>query len=258
MEILMLNCENNKSKVVLVTGAARRIGAEIARTFHQLNYQVIIHYNTSEAEAHKLASELNNIRAGSAQTICCDLAALADNNYAEQFAHQAIEYYGKIDVLVNNASSFFPTVLGEVSLDMWRDLMISNAGGPFFLSQVLAPFLRIVKGAIINISDIHAIKPLKGYPVYSMAKAANNMLTQSLAKELAPEVRVNAIAPGPILWPEDANELNAEQKTELLNKTLLKKPGCPQDVADAVVFLAQSHYITGQILAVDGGRSIKG
>jgi pteridine reductase len=244
-------------KTVLVTGAARRIGREIAKHFQANNYNVIIHYNTSQSEAKELSDSLNDLRLNSAQIIQADLGQLVDPSFSQDFKQQVLGYYNKIDVLVNNASSFFATHIGEVTIDMWRDLMISNAGGPFFLSQLLAPSLKATQGSIVNISDIHATKPLKDYSVYSMAKAANNMLTKSLARELAPYVRVNAVAPGPIIWPEHTNELSQGLKSKILDKTLLKKLGEPLDIAKAVYFLAESNYITGQILAVDGGRSIK-
>lgn len=246
-----------QNKVVLVTGAARRIGAEIARFLHSQDFNIIIHYNKSKSEARSLAKELNSLRENSAHLIAADLAQLVDLSFVANFADQILSFYGKLDVLVNNASSFFPTPIGEVNLEQWRDLMISNTGGPFFLAQCLVPYLKQTRGNIINISDIHSIKPLKNYSVYSIAKAASNMVTMSLAKELAPDIRVNTVAPGPILPPEGINSFSQQQKEEIINKTLLKKPGSPLDIARAVYFFITNEYITGQILAVDGGRSIK-
>lgn len=244
-------------KTVLITGAARRIGAAIAKYFHNNNYNIIIHYNTSKQEAQGLADNLNNIRTDSANIVQADLSNLVDSSFAIDFKNKILSYYNQIDVLVNNASSFFATKIGEVNLSIWRDLMISNAGGPFFLSQLLSDELKKTKGNIINITDIHAVKPLKNYCVYSIAKAANDMVTKSMAKELAPNVRVNAVAPGPIIWPENSNTLTEENKNKIIDKTLLNKIGSPEDIAKAVYFFAENNYITGQILAVDGGRSIK-
>lgn len=253
----MLNNKNNNTKVVLVTGAARRIGAEIAKYFHQNNYNIIIHYNTSKKDAELLCENFNNIRENSAKLVQCNLASLVEPNFSDKIIENIINQYNQIDVLVNNASSFFPTDLGDVNLDAWRDLMISNAGGPFFLAQALSKYLTESKGCIINISDIHAKRPLKNYSVYSIAKAANDMVTKSLARELAPNVRVNAVAPGAIMWPEESNELSEDKKKKITDRILLKKHGSPIDIAQSVYFLANSPYITGQILAVDGGRSIK-
>lgn len=253
----MVNVTNGNNKVVLITGAARRVGAEIARYFHQHNYSIILHYRNSAKEANSLYTELNNSRTNSVKLIKCDLAQLVDPKYVTEFHQEVLDCYGTLDCLVNNASSFFPTPMGGINLDSWRDLMISNAGGPFFLAQNLAEALKKTKGSIINISDIHAERPLKNYPVYSIAKAANNMVTKTLARELAPHIRVNAVAPGPILWPEAENSLDEKLKDKIISKTLLQKVGTPQDIAKTVYFLADSEYITGQILAVDGGRSIR-
>lgn len=254
---MLNNTKTQKTKVVLITGAARRIGAQTASHFHELGYNVILHYRGSEQEAHKLADHLNSIRPKSANLIKADLGQLINKEFLNNLIQQIIGYYGHLDVLVNNASSFFATPVGDINLDQWRDLMISNAGGPFFLAQGLAPYLKKTQGSIINISDIHAQRPLKNYAVYSIAKAANDMVTKSLARELAPDVRVNAVAPGPILWPEDQNALTQELQAKIIAKTLLHKIGKPEDIAKAVAFFAQSDYITGQILAVDGGRSIR-
>lgn len=256
----MVMSQNNKShsdKVVLITGAARRVGAQIAKHFHKLGANIIIHCRHSIEQANNLAVDFNNMRPNSAKVLSCDLSNLVEPKFVDSFTSQVVNSFGRLDVLVNNASSFFPTKFGEVDLSVWRDLMISNAGGPFFLAQALAPYLATTKGCIINISDIHAQRPLKNYSVYSIAKAANDMVTKSLARELAPVVRVNGVAPGPILWPEDVNELNDRTKEKILARTLLKKLGTPEDIAQAVVFLSTATYVTGQVLAVDGGRSIK-
>lgn len=254
----MVNQANDNPKTVLVTGGARRIGACIVREFHVKGYNVIIHYNKSEDEAKELADELNDIRNNSVLVVKANLSDFSDPKLAASFVDKVTKFKGRLDCLVNNASSFFPTQFGEVSLEQWRDLMISNTGGPFFLAQAVAPVIEKSNGVIINISDIHAQKPLKNYSVYSIAKAANDMMTKTLARELAPGIRVNAVAPGPVMWPEDKNTLTDEQKNNILNRTLLKKAGNSKDIAKAVYFLATSDYITGQILAVDGGRSIKG
>ncbi len=256
----MVMSQNDKfynNKVVLITGAARRVGAEIAQHFHRLGANIIIHCCNSINQANELAANFNNIRLNSAKVINCDLSSLVEPGFIENLTGQIVNSFGRLDVLVNNASSFFPTKFGEIDLKAWRDLMVSNAGGPFFLAQALAPYLAKTSGCIINISDIHAVRPLKNYSVYSIAKAANDMVTKSLARELAPSVRVNAVAPGPILWPENTNELDDITKDKILSRTLLKKTGSPQDIAQAVAFLSSAPYITGQILAVDGGRSIK-
>jgi pteridine reductase len=265
----MLNNQNNKlnpdnkqdNKVVLVTGGASRIGAAIVQYFHQQNYNIIIHYRSAKAEnnANSLANSLNNIRLNSAKLIQAELEHMSDPVFMQSFAKNIIDCFGQLNTLVNNASSFFPTRLGEISLSDWRDLMISNAGGPFFLAQGLLPYLKPSYGSIVNISDIHAKRPLKDYPVYSMAKAANDMLTKALARELGPDIRVNAVAPGPVLWPTDnkQNILSDDIKNKIIARTVLKKLGSPIDIAKAVFFLAESDYITGQILAVDGGSSLK-
>ncbi len=261
------NQNNNKyNKVVLITGAARRIGAVIAQYFHEHGYSIIIHYRSqkSEVKAKQLSDTLNAIRANSCFIIQAELGSLVDPDFVEKFTLKVKEFFGRIDVLVNNASSFFPTPIGKITLNDWRDLMISNAGGPFFLAQGLAPHLQATKGCIINISDIHAQRPLKGYSVYSMAKAANNMMTKALARELAPAIRVNAVAPGPSLQPDepDGAENSAfiehnEYNKQMVTKTLLKRLSSPLDIAQAVLFLAEAQSITGQILALDGGRSVR-
>lgn len=240
----------NNQPVALITGAARRIGATICQRLHQQGYRIVLHYGQSKDEALALAASLNNARADSVLVLQADLLK---NTERQQLIEQAIAQWGRIDLLVNNASTFYPKSVAETDEQTWDDLMGSNLKAPFFLAQGLANTLKQQQGAIINIVDIHSQRPLKGYPVYSAAKAGLAMLTQSLAKELAPEVRVNGVSPGPILLPEGDNE---GATTNLMEKTPLQRMGCPDDIADTVIFLAQQPYITGQIIAVDGGKSL--
>ena len=246
-------------KVALVTGAAKRIGAEIARQLHKENFNLVIHYHQSEKAARELIEELNESRENSAICISADL-----NNLTEvvELAAQAQAHWQRIDLLVNNASSFYPTPIGNASEDDWNNLMNSNLKAPFFLAQALAKYLGEQHGCIINIADIYADKPLQKHSIYSIAKAGNVMLTKTLAQELAPLVRVNGIAPGAILWPDDAQKkpedrLSDDNKEKMLAKIPLQQRGQAQDIARTILFLAQqSPYITGQIITVDGGRSI--
>ena len=239
-------------KTILITGAAHRIGAQTARTLHRHGANVMIHFRHSAAGATDLYRELNNIRQGSAELVQSDLH---DTASLPGVIDAAIEAFGRLDVLINNASSFYATALGETTEQHWHDLMGSNLKAPFFLAQAAAAHLKQQKGCIINIVDIHAERPLKGYPVYSMAKAGLVMLTKSLACELGPDVRVNAIAPGAILWPE--HEMDEDTKSKIISRTFLKQQGNPQNIADAIVFLiANAPYTTGQVLNVDGGRSL--
>jgi pteridine reductase len=245
-------------KVALVTGAAKRIGAEIVRQLHAENFNVVIHYHHSEQAAKELANQLNEQRENSALCIAADLNNLAQ---VHELAEQAQQHWQRIDLLVNNASSFYPTPIGESREKDWNQLINSNLKAPFFLAQALAKNLGAQQGCIINIADIYADRPLKKHSIYSIAKAGNVMLTKTLAQELAPLVRVNGIAPGAILWPDDshkkpADRLSDDTKTIMLAKIPLQQRGQAQDIARAIVFLTQSPYITGQILAVDGGRSI--
>lgn len=246
-------------KVALVTGAAKRIGAEIARALHKENFNLVIHYHQSEKAAQELADELNEHRENSAICIAADL-----NNLTEihNLAAQTQAHWQRIDLLVNNASSFYPTPIGEASEEDWNNLMNSNLKAPFFLAQALAKKLAEQHGCIINIADIYADKPLQKHSIYSIAKAGNVMLTKTLAQELAPSVRVNGIAPGAILWPNDAHKkpedkLSDANKEKMLTKIPLQQRGQAQDIARTILFLAQqAPYITGQIITVDGGRSI--
>lgn len=238
--------------VALITGGARRIGAEIVQQLHQAGYNIALHYRDSASEAEALANALNQQRAASVKIFSADLN---DLSALQHLADQTIYSWGRVDVLVNNASTFYATPVGSVTEQNWNDLMGSNLKAPFFLAQALAGELKKNNGCIINIADIHAQRPLKSHPVYCAAKAGNIMLTQSLARELAPEVRVNGIAPGAILWPEQQNDLTDQQN--ILDKIPLQKSGSATDIARAVLFLAKdAPYITGQIIAVDGGRGI--
>lgn len=236
----------------LITGAARRIGATIARRLHRDGYDLILHYRHSAAEAEALSRHLNRIRPDSCR---CLQADLNDMEAVEQLAQQVI-HSGNLDLLVNNASTFYPTPLDEVGQSDWDCLINSNLRGPFFLTRTLAPELKRSRGCVINLVDIHAERGLSGHPVYSIAKAGVKMMTLSLARELAPAVRVNGVSPGAILWPEADAALNEAARQAIVDKTLLGRTGRPEDIADAIAFLASASYITGQILAVDGGRSV--
>ena len=241
-----------RDQVVLITGGARRVGAEIARTLHAAGANIVIHYRSSAAAAIALADQLNLLRPRSA-TI--HSAHLSTADAPEKLVAATLLEFGRLDILVNNASSFFPTPIGQITVPQWDDLMGSNLKAPLFLSQAAAPSLRARHGLIINMIDIHGLRPLKAHPVYSTAKAGLAMLTRALARELGPEIRVNGIAPGPVLWPEV--DMEAELKREIIDKTALKRHGTPQDIARTALFLAKdAPYITGQIIAVDGGRSI--
>lgn len=240
--------------VALITGAAQRIGAVIARTLHAAGYNVVLHYLNSQNAAQVLCAELNALRQQSAISLSADL-----NNVEaiQQLAHHAIQQWQRIDALVNNASAFFPTPVGSATEAQWNNVMGSNALAPFFLSQALAAKLAEQRGAIVNIADIYADRPLAQHTLYCMAKAANVMLTKSLAKELAPQVRVNGIAPGAILWPEQGGAVSTGAQTALLEKVPMQCSGMPEDIANTVLFLLRdAPYITGQIIAVDGGRSV--
>lgn len=246
------------SPVALITGAARRIGAQISRTLHQRGYRVILHYRQSATEAEALCQHLNQQRQNSAVALGADLNQLVE---IQRLSEQALQQWGHLDLLVNNASSFYPTPMGSCTEAQWDDLIGSNMKAPFFLSHALADSLKQRQGCIINIVDIHAERPLKEYPIYCMAKAGNAMLVKSLAQELAPEVRVNGIAPGAILWPNEGQEQGIEfsqdGQQQLLDKVPLGRIGDPEDIARTLVFLVdEAPYITGQIVAVDGGRTV--
>jgi pteridine reductase len=237
---------------VLVTGGAKRLGAAIGRRLHAAGANVVVHYHQSQPSADALVAELERARAGSA------LAVRADLHDAERLpllVDATLARFGRLDVLVNNASTFYPTPVGSITLAQFDDLVGTNLRAPLFLSQAAAPALRAARGLIINMVDIHGRRPLKAHPVYSAAKAGLVMLTQSLARELGPEVRVNAIAPGPVLWPE--RDIDPQLKDEIIAKTALKRSGSPDDIArTAYFFAAEAPYVTGQVIAVDGGRSL--
>ncbi len=238
------------AKTTLITGASARIGAEIARTLHAAGMNIIIHYRASKQQAAELSDSLNQIRPESAYILQADL--LKTESLAP-LVKQAADVWGQLDCLVNNASSFYPTPVGEITEDHWDDLMGSNLKAPIFLSQAATPYLKKTHGCIINIVDIHAFRAMKQHPVYCAAKAGLAMITQSLAKELGPEIRVNGVAPGAIMWPN--SELNADIQASIIERTALKRQGCPQDIAKTVKFLIlDGDYITGQIIPVDGGR----
>lgn len=240
----------NERPVALITGAARRVGRVIARTLHAAGYDLALHHRESKAEAEQLAAELQSRREGSVLLLSCELANTAE---LPKLVLRTVQRFGRLDALVNNASAFYPTPVGEATEAQWDELFASNAKAPFFLAQAAAPHLRAARGAIVNLVDIYAQRPLARHPVYCMAKAANAMLVQSLARELGPEVRVNGVSPGAVMWPE-AGKSAAEQQ-ELLARTALRRAGSAEDVAGAVLFLLRdAGYVTGQVLAVDGGR----
>mgnify|MGYP001819342062 FL=1 len=241
--------ENNP--IALITGSAHRIGACIARHLHQQNYRVIIHYHSSAETAQRLVDELNQLRADSADLLKANLSEPAE---IEQLSQQAIKCFGQLDVLVNNASRFFPTPIGDVTLTQWENLVNTNLRAPYFLAQALHQELKQSHGCNINITDVYGHRPLNDHPVYSMTKAGLIMLTKSLSKEMGPEVRVNAVSPGAIIWPD--SDLSDERKAEILGSTSLQRIGGPDDIAETVVFLANADYVTGQVIAVDGGRLI--
>jgi len=248
----MQKMKNNK-KVALVTGGAKRIGASICRRLHKSNINLIIHYRNSEKEAQALQKELNILRKDSVTIIQGDLC---DQNIYEPLILKSISIFGQLDFLVNNASSYYPTELGEIDEKNWDDLMASNLKAPLFLCQAAAPFLKKTKGAIINITDVHIKQPKKNYIVYSIAKAGLETLTKSLAQELGPTIRVNAVAPGPILWPNSSHEFDELYRKKVISQTLLNRSGEPDDVSKAVEFLLlNAPFVTGQILNIDGGRS---
>jgi len=242
-----------QGKVVLITGGAKRVGAATCRRLHSAGANLMLHYRVSAGEARLLQAELNHQRKDSVALIQADLLDIAK---LPAMVEQTVQSFGRLDALVNNASSFFQTPVGEITAASWEDLIGTNLRAPLFLSQAAAPALKKSLGAIVNITDIHAERPLKNYVVYSVAKAGLVGLTRSLARELAPEVRVNAIAPGPILWPDDEtfDELSRQR---IISHTPLKREGTPEDIAKAVHFLlAEATYVTGETINVDGGRHV--
>ncbi|MGB5489460.1 MAG: pteridine reductase [Woeseiaceae bacterium] len=250
-EIVMAD-KDLKGKVVLVTGAARRIGAAIVTRLHDNGATVAIHYRSSAQDADGLAARLNKMRSDSAATFKADLL---DTAQIDQLISRVCAWHGRLDGLVNNASTFYPTPVGSITEAHWEDLMGSNLKAPLFLSQAAAPELAKRNGCIVNIVDIHSQRPLRNHAVYGPAKAGLAMLTRSLAKDLAPKIRVNGVSPGAILWPEDGMSDAAQQS--ILRQVPLQRPGEPDDIAACVLYLFRdAGYVTGQIIAVDGGRSV--
>lgn len=244
--------EDSSKRVALVTGSAKRIGAQLVRRLHAEGLRVILHYNGSEQAAQTIANELNSIRKDSVTIIQFNLL---DLDQLDTFTDKILAIWGRLDILINNASTFYPTPMKDISLDQWHNLIGVNLQAPLFLTKALAPTLAKHKGCIINIVDIHSERPLKGYTIYCIAKAGLAMLTKSLARELAPDVRVNGVSPGAIMWPEVKDYEPMHQ--DIIERTALKREGDPTDIADTVWFLINSaNYITGQIIAVDGGRTL--
>lgn len=249
----MQNQSDLSHKLALITGGAHRIGAAIARTLHDAGMDVAVHYRSSAQPARALADELEAKRPASVLLLQADLH---DPDAAGALIGRIRDERGRLDCLVNNASSFYPTPLDQADAGQWDDLLGTNLKAPFFLAQQAAPLLRKASGCIVNLVDIHAERPLKEHPIYSIAKAGNAMMVKTLARELGPEVRVNGIAPGAILWPEQG--LGDEAKQEILTRTALQRPGAPEDIARTLLFLVRdAPYITGQIIAVDGGRTLQ-
>ncbi|GAB2683625.1 pteridine reductase [Aliiglaciecola aliphaticivorans] len=240
-----------ENKVVFITGSAKRLGAYSAKFLHNLGYRIVLHCHHSIEQVKDLSTQLNEKRADSAKWVQGDLCNLKELN---RVAQSAIDAFGRIDVLINNASAFYPTPLNNFNSTDWQALMGSNAQAPLFLIQKLQKQLIQNQGVVINMVDIHAQRPLSGHTIYCMAKAALVTLTQSLAQELAPQVRVNGVAPGAILWPDTA--LPENEKSAILSQIPLRRLGSEKDISEAIAFLISASYVTGQILAVDGGRSI--
>ncbi len=240
-------------KTALITGAARRIGAQTAQTLHENGANIIIHYGRSADDAERLVAQLNRQRPESAAALQADLMNLDEVHH---LAIKAFNAFDSLDILINNASTFYPTPIGSINEDNWDDLMGTNIKAPLFLSQACYPALKQNQGVIINMVDIHARTPLKDYTTYSCAKAAKVMLTRSLALEMGPDVRVNGVAPGAILWPEDENDMDVESQQNILQKIPLKRIGHPENIAHTILYLVTDDYVNGQIIAVDGGRQL--
>ncbi|MCG6886205.1 MAG: pteridine reductase [Proteobacteria bacterium] len=239
------------NRVVLITGAAHRLGATTARVLHGTGMNIVLHYRNSRQPAEQLQQELLANRPDSVELLHADLLHI---NRLPILAEQAEEIWGRLDVLINNASAFYSTPVDTVTETQWDELLGANLKAPFFLSRAAARYLREQEGCIVNIADIHAERPLRNFPVYSISKAGLVMMTQSLAAELGPEIRVNAVAPGAILWPEHLDEAGKEK---IISRTFLKRKGEPEDIARAILYLINdAQYMTGQVLAVDGGRSL--
>lgn len=243
-----------QGKVILVTGGAKRVGAAICRRLHAAGANIALHYRSSAAEALALQAELEKHRPNSVLCVQADLLKLHD---LPRMVQEAVKHFGHLDAVVNNASSFYATTLEEVDEAHWTDLVGTNLKAPMFLAQAAASELRHRHGAIVNIVDIHAERPMHGHLLYSVAKAGLVALTKALAQELAPHVRVNAVAPGVIIWPEDGGWEDELRRKQIIEHTLLKREGEPDDIARTVQFLiSNAPYITGQVIAVDGGRSV--
>jgi len=236
-------------KTALISGGAVRIGAQIVRTLHEDGYKVIIHCHQSEEIAQKLCNELNSKRNDSAQVVVADLG---DNEAIKKL----VQTIKSLDLLVNNASIFYPTLTENSTIDDWDKIINVNLRAPFFLAMGLSKVLAASQGSIVNIVDIYSDLPLKNFSIYNISKAGLKMLTKTLAKELAPDIRVNGISPGSILWPQDGSQLSDKEKIKMLNKIALNRQGSPNDIAEGVLFLADAKYITGQIINIDGGRSL--
>lgn len=250
----MKNKQVVKPQVAFVTGSARRIGARIARILHENGINVVLHCHYSMSEAKKLCSNLNQIRDNSAVILQADLSKI---NKLDTLVKQAASIWGRLDILVNNASCFYKTPVGSITESVWDKLMDTNLKAPFFLAQAAAPFLKKRRGCIINIVDIHADRPMADHPVYCVSKAGLAMLTKALARELGPDIRVNSVSPGAIIWPEKGNALSAKLKKQIIEHTALKTHGDPEEIAKAVLFLVRdAPYITGIDIAVDGGRKL--
>jgi pteridine reductase len=238
--------------VALITGAGKRVGAVIARTLHAAGYDLALHYRHSAAEAELLAASLERQRSGSTFTV---QAELADLDVLPAMVQRVVDRFGRLDALVNNASAFYPTPVGTATITQWNELFASNAQAPFFIAQAATPALREAQGAIVNMVDIYAERPLANHPLYCMAKAALEAMTRSLALDLGPDVRVNGVAPGAVMWPSDGKPYDDQQA--MLARTPLRRAGSPDDVAGAVLWLLRdAPFVTGQIIRVDGGRTL--
>jgi len=243
-----------QDKVALITGGARRVGAAIGRLLHAGGMNLMVHYRSSAEEARALQTELNEVRRDSVALVQADLL---NTNLLPSMVSKTVDQFGRLDVLINNASSFFPTAVGEIGEKEWDDLVGTNLKTPLFLAQAAAPHLKRNHGCIVNIVDIHADRPMRNYLVYSVAKGGLVALTRGLAAELGPEVRVNGVSPGVIIWPEDQRWSDELARQRIVQTTMLKRMGDPEDIARTVRYLVfDAPYVTGQIIAVDGGRSI--
>jgi pteridine reductase len=248
MDLLLHN--DLSSKVALITGGAQRLGAMTARTLHAAGANLVLHYRSSRNAAQDLQNELNKVRGNSVSLVQADLL---DTPNIPNIIKQSLEQWGRLDILINNASSFYPTPIGQATEAHWDELIGSNMKAPFFLSQAAAPFLQKHKGCIISIVDIHSQRPMQEHSVYNMAKAGLEMMVKTLAYELGPEIRVNGVSPGAIMWP--SQEMDDITKQKIVSRTYLKRKGEAMDVARTVLFLIKdADYITGQVIAVDGGR----